>query len=249
MLGPNHAMSGFGAGLGLSTLPDLAGFEIHPITQLVFASVMAGAALIPDWDHPTATISRAFGPVSWLVAKLLDQLSQNVYRDTKTTQDRVRKGGHRTLTHTAAFAIVVGVLIGLCSWWMGSNVVIGVLYVAVVLALRGLAGDWARRTGWIYTNAVALVIAIVAVSYGGNALVLGWWLGLAVTLGMITHDLGDAITNSGAPLLWPIRVAGQRWYRIGLPKSWQLTTGSRVERWIVSPVLLVFAIGAGLLAL
>ena len=63
-------------------------------------------------------------------------------------------------------------------------------------------------------------------------------LGLAVGSGVLAHTLGDALTRSGCPLLWPLAVGGQRWRRIGLPQRWRIRTGGRAERWIVNPVLL-----------
>src|SRR3712207_7033150 len=45
------------------------------------------------------------------------------------------------------------------------------------------------------------------------------WLGTAVTLGMLVHSAGDAVTDSGAPLLWPIPIRERRWYPVGSPRA------------------------------
>ena len=60
-----------------------------------------------------------------------------------------------------------------------------------------------------------------------------WW---AFTLGMISHLVMDTLTKEGVPWLLPLP------YKFGIPplKSWRITTGKRVETWIVFPLLLVF---------
>jgi membrane-bound metal-dependent hydrolase YbcI (DUF457 family) len=69
----------------------------------------------------------------------------------------------------------------------------------------------------------------------------GWWLGIPVTLGCLAHDLGDACTRTGVPLLWPARIAGQRWYPVGLPKFLRISTDSRAEHLLYMPVLVIGA--------
>ena len=64
-------------------------------------------------------------------------------------------------------------------------------------------------------------------------------LGTAVTLGMVVHSVGDAVTESGAPLLWPLRIRHRRWYPVGSPRPLRFRTGGRVEAWLVAPGLTV----------
>lgn len=44
------------------------------------------------------------------------------------------------------------------------------------------------------------------------------WLGLPIVLGALVHDIGDALTVSGCPILWPIPLGRKRWYPVGPPK-------------------------------
>lgn len=53
----------------------------------------------------------------------------------------------------------------------------------------------------------------------------GWWLGLAVGGGCLIHCLGDAMTNSGVPLLFPWEVAGRRWHCVRVREQWRWGTG------------------------
>ena len=39
-----------------------------------------------------------------------------------------------------------------------------------------------------------------------------------MTLGMVVHAAGDAVTESGAPLLWPLRIRQRSWYPVGSPR-------------------------------
>lgn len=43
----------------------------------------------------------------------------------------------------------------------------------------------------------------------------GGTVGLLVALGMVVHSLGDALTSSGVPLAWPVRIDGRRWTLLG----------------------------------
>ena len=60
-----------------------------------------------------------------------------------------------------------------------------------------------------------------------------WW---AFLIGMLSHLIMDTFTKEGVPWLLPIPV------KLGLPpiKAWRITTGERVEKWVLFPALLVF---------
>lgn len=66
-------------------------------------------------------------------------------------------------------------------------------------------------------------------------------VGLAVALGCFVHCLGDSLTVSGCPWLFPLPMAGETWYEIKLLGPLSFVTGSRPERWLVRPA---FAVGA-----
>ena len=60
----------------------------------------------------------------------------------------------------------------------------------------------------------------------------------AVLLGLAVN-LGDAVTESGAPLLWPVPIRGRTWYPVGGPRVTRFRTGGAVESWLVAPALTV----------
>ncbi len=60
-----------------------------------------------------------------------------------------------------------------------------------------------------------------------------WW---AFMIGMISHLIMDTLTKEGVPWLLPVPI------KFGMPplKAWRITTGKRVETWLIFPALLVF---------
>ncbi|CAM5667381.1 Metal-dependent hydrolase OS=Streptomyces tendae OX=1932 GN=F3L20_22830 PE=4 SV=1 [Streptomyces tendae] len=65
------------------------------------------------------------------------------------------------------------------------------------------------------------------------------WLGLPIVLGALVHDIGDALTVSGCPVLLPIPVGRKRWYPVGPPKALRFRAGSWVELKVLMPVFMV----------
>jgi hypothetical protein len=71
---------------------------------------------------------------------------------------------------------------------------------------------------------------------------IGGWIGVAVGLGMFVHCLGDSLTRSGCPWLWPLPIRGETWYELRLPKLFRFRTGGWVERLVIAPLLLAAAV-------
>ena len=111
---------------------------------LVGALICAGAALAPDLDHKAATISRAFGPVSRGLCEIVDKLSYAVYKATRKPGDPRRTGGHRTLTHTWLWAVLIGAGASALAITGGRWAVLAILFVHMVLAIEGLLWRAAR---------------------------------------------------------------------------------------------------------
>jgi hypothetical protein len=65
VLGVSHATSGAAAGLAVAGFaPRLVGVSPSAGTILTFAAVCAGAALLPDLDHPSSAATRRFSVAS-----------------------------------------------------------------------------------------------------------------------------------------------------------------------------------------
>lgn len=235
-MGPTHAMSGAAAWVvGAPTVAALTGSPALSTPELlVGAGVCAGCALLPDIDEPQSTVARSFGPVTKIIAEVVNALSAAVHNATGTRRDGIISNGHRTLTHTALFAVAAGMGVGALIAAVGKPAVIGVLFFTLGLAVRGLIGDWAKRQGWLAVTAVSLAGAVAAQQTLDDGRL--WWLGAAVTAGVLLHDLGDMLTKEGAPLLAPLRWRGKGWWEFSTgPLSFR--AGGLIEYLLVAPAL------------
>jgi membrane-bound metal-dependent hydrolase YbcI (DUF457 family) len=236
VLGVSHATSGAALGLAVAGYaPQVLGIEPAAGTVVTFAAVCAGAALLPDLDHPTSTATKHFTVASFVASNVVRPLSGLVYRLTRARRDTGR-GTHRGLTHTVVGAALLGLAINLASARWGTPVLIGTLFVCLALAIKGLDAIVPGPPSLVI--AAGLTFAVEQYVPGGTAGTAGW-LGTAVTLGMIVHACGDAVTESGAPLLWPLPIRQRRWYPVGSPRPLRFRTGGRVEAWVVAPALTV----------
>jgi hypothetical protein len=256
MMGPAHSLSGAAAWLGVGAAAAAAGRAMPWPVLVVGALICAGAALAPDLDHKAATISRAFGPVSRALCGIVDKLSYAVYRSTRKAGDPRRSGGHRTLTHTWLWAVLTGAGASAIAYTCGRWGVLALLFVHLVLAVEGLLWRAARVSSdvlvWLLGATSAWMLAGILDQPGNGS---NWlftepgqeylWLGLPIVLGALVHDIGDALTVSGCPILWPIPLGRKRWYPIGPPKPIRFRAGSWVELKVLMPVfMLLGGVGA-----
>lgn len=138
MLARGHGLSGAALGLLGCQLAHAGGATVTPATAFTAAAVCAGAALLPDLDHPEASIAHTFGPVSRIAAVLTNAASARVYARTKTARDEGRDGGHRGVTHTVVFALLAGGVAGVLALWRPG--LMTVLFCLLAFALRALVG-------------------------------------------------------------------------------------------------------------
>lgn len=215
MLGYSHATSG---ALGwLATAPavsHLIGKPMGAKELAVGAVACAGAALLPDIDHPQATIAYTFGPITKIISKIVNHLA----------------GGHRQATHSLFFALGFGGLLQLATLG-GNKASIITMFFLATFAFRGLGlvapfmpSAWKNFT--VILQAAVLTWAMVKWMPG-----TWWWLGLAGAMGCIIHLIGDSLTPEGVPWLWPVR------YRVSLPIISH--TGNLMEKAIISPIMTV----------
>lgn len=210
-MGHTHALSGATAFLAAASLLHLG----SPAAVAVGTVCAAGAALLPDLDHPSASPARTFGPASWLLAKAVSAVS----------------GGHRHATHS---------LVGLAgfttaAWWAthtgGRPLVIALTFLAG-LAARALLPrgrdrkwklDWADVASSVYAFAAGRVAQHLAAAQM-DLRVVPW----AVGIGVAAHIAGDMLTPEGCPLWWP----RLKYYRLT-----EIRTDSWQERWLVAGAL------------
>lgn len=248
MMGKQHAISGAAVWLAGCAVDQLHGSGPSFAAVSVGTAVCAWGALFPDIDHPDSTIARSAGPFTRVVAWAVARFGVFVHAASKTVYDRPDRDGHRTVTHTLLWALLWGAL---AAWGQQSSrgplVAALLVFYATSLVLRAVLskrdrtivfrfrdGRRRRRVKMSLPLVAGLVLAGVAYDLTPAQ---GWWLGLAVFAGSLTHCLGDALTNSACPLLWPMRIRHQAWFKVGLPRRWRFDTNGWVELRVVQPVL------------
>ncbi|MCX9191354.1 metal-dependent hydrolase [Carbonactinospora thermoautotrophica] len=215
MLGHSHAVSGALAWAATATvLPEFGGVALGPRDILVGTLLTAGAALVPDLDHPDSTIANFLGPPSELLARVVSFLS----------------GGHRHGTHSLLFIALawLGTWAGVA--YLGRNFVLVTVFILLALAIRALhlcpPGNGVKVYGTIGTLSLVGTFAVA------NWLPGVWdWLPWSMAIGCAAHILGDCLTDRGCPLLWPVKG------RFGIPVVSR--TGNAVETWVLVPLMTV----------
>lgn len=191
MMGGHHAVSGAAAWFAVtSTAPFALGLvPLADSSVLVGAFVTAGAALLPDIDHRSATIARSGGMVTWAVS----------------TAASAASGGHRHGLHS--LLAVAGFTLGAVSAarWEADVPGLGLIPAGSALLLLALVAFSAKaldltRGGIVvlWLSAAVVVAGVLTVAPDQLA-----WLPTSVMIGVIVHLLGDLITTGGIPLLWP----------------------------------------------
>jgi hypothetical protein len=260
MMGPAHSLSGAAAWLGAGGVAALLDHPMPWPVLLAGALICSGAALAPDLDHKSATISRAFGPLSRALCGVVDKISEGVYNATRGKGERRRSGGHRTLTHTWPWAVFLGAGFSGAAILGGRWAVLVILFIHMVLAVEGLLWRAARVSSdvlvWLLGATSAWSLAAVLDKPGNGS---DWlftapgqeylWLGLPIVLGALVHNIGDSITVSGCPILWPLPIGGKRWYPLGPPQFMRFRAGAWVETRLLMPLFMVLGTVGGLVAL
>lgn len=216
-MGRTHATSGAAAFLAVLPLLHQAGLSLTPLTVPVAALAAAGAAMLPDLDHPQATVSRSLGPVTVGLARLVARCT----------------GGHRGGTHSLlAVAALTG---GAAAVDLAGALPRG-LACAFLFALATAAVQLRLARPLVHT-AICLAGGIVLVTLSAQHIVTAGVLPWAVAVGVAAHLVGDMLTREGVPLLWPVSA---RRFRIA-----SLSTGGTIERLLVGPALALCALVLG----
>ncbi len=224
VLGHSHATSGAlawsGAAVALPvtvlTYPVVQEGTGHlGIVELLLGTFLtAGAALLPDADHPKSSIAHVLGPVSYVLCKIIAKLS----------------GGHRKGTHSLLFVAVAFCATWAGVHWLGRPFALALVFFLLALAVRALhlgpGGDGVRAWGTVVVLAVC------------GTFVMDHWLAdkpsflpFVVALGALTHILGDCLTDRGCRLFWPLD------FRVRLPIIDR--TGNKIETWVISPLFVL----------
>ena len=241
MMGGHHAISGTAAWMALAGSATVMGnvvgldlWDLDPAQVVAGAVVATGAALLPDIDHPSATISRSGGGLTKALTRAVSSVA-----------------GHRGATHTllaaALFTVLAAFVNGLD--WQVDVPVLGevqagaALLVTVMCALgtRALKAVEGRLLPWVVGLASGLLVAVVAPD-------TSIWLPAAVAVGVLVHLVGDLLTTDGIPFpSWPLtvkppkRLASPFWQRSGDIALPLLGNAGSAREWLLCTVLTGYA--------
>ncbi|MDO4919852.1 metal-dependent hydrolase [Kocuria sp.] len=231
MMGPSHAACGAAAWVALTGtytvhLADVSlpvGLGLMPVGNpgvLTGALICAGAALLPDLDHPGGTVARSLPPLSTWLARGIARIS----------------GGHRRGTHSLVGLLVVLVLavlsqrasvpVGDALQWSAASsgagadgaasplpeaaasslpgqvwplaAVLSVLLIACAVKVLAFVPDRLAHANWV----VGILLGAFVATHPPES---PHWFVVAVALGWAVHMLGDLLTTQGIHLLWPLR--------------------------------------------
>jgi membrane-bound metal-dependent hydrolase YbcI (DUF457 family) len=219
VLGHSHSTSGALTWAAAAAFVPAAAWPSHlDIRETLLGTfVTAGAALLPDLDHPEGSISHFLGPISHQFCRFVSWIS----------------GGHRHATHSFLFVAMMGGGTWAGAHYLGRPFTLGLVFVLLSLAIRAL--HLCPPGKGIHSWGVVTLLAI-----GGTVLMDRWigddpsWLWIAVALGTLTHVAGDCITKEGCPLFWPID------RRLGIPIIRH--TGDKLETAFLTPLMAVGAV-------
>lgn len=212
-MGRTHATAG--AATGAAWAEYIAHLSL-PAT-IVLAGLTAGAAVLPDVDHPNSTMAHSFGFLTKLIATVIGKVS----------------GGHRKLTHS---------LLGIGLFWAAAAA--GVHYrhdmagrvgLCVLLTLILASGLCiVPKLHSHITDAAAVLLAIwMAVTGTGLGLVA-----LATGIGCAAHIAVDMLTDKGCPLLLPVSPRRFRWW--GEPMAFTTQTHPETAALVVFTATLAY---------
>lgn len=216
MMGRTHATSGMVLALVAAPALERFGVPADPGSILVMTVAAAGGAMLPDFDHRHATLSRALGPITALIAMVIEGIS----------------GGHRHGTHSllgiGAFTAFTWWMVQLGSWPLG-------LWCGLLLAAgsSGLQVTFTKGSTILHTL-ICLIGGALLVHAAVRDLIPFDLVIWGVAIGATAHIAGDLLTEQGCPLLWP-----------ALPTRFKvanLTTDHFTERVIIGPALGVAAL-------
>lgn len=192
MMGLTHATSGAAAWIAITSSLPLAATGLHPLDPvgvLAGAAVCAGAALLPDADHHSATIAQSVPVLGRLAAGTVGAIS----------------GGHRHGAHSAVAVAVVAAAAWALTLLTLTVDGVGAVAVGAGAGAAALTAFGLKARGFVKRWPAAWLLGALL---GAGLVVLVpdqvTWFPLAVTVGFIAHLAGDFLTTGGLPgLLWP----------------------------------------------
>ena len=261
LMGTTHALSALAISLLLAWLASDFMFNklIGSTDSVVFVTaiiIIIGASLMPDLDAVKSTSINTLGVIGSLLSKIMRGFSSIVQNLIKGPSDK-SSDPHRGFWHTPLAAILVGLgITGLTSIdkhlftvadahiTVATLIVFFIIYISVQLMVASLLSFINKKSkknllSQIITQLVCLVFSLTLLYFLPPNLDYKW-VGAVVSFGWIIHILGDMITVSGVPLLFPLKYRGKRWWDFRLPLG--VKAGGFFEKAILMPIFAIIVI-------
>lgn len=259
LMGPTHALSAVAFALLFTWLASNFMFEkiLGSSDIAVFISavvIIVGASLMPDLDATNSTSINVLGIVGTVLSKAMRGFSAIIQNIIKGPYDK-SSDPHRGFWHTLVSAFLVGALFSALTSinielfaikdtpiTIATFIVMFLLYISIQLSLvslfKPLYDKKKSKIGKLGTavGAGAIVISFILV-YLLPSNINYYWVGGAVTFGWIAHLLGDMMTVSGVPILFPLKFKGKRWWDFRLPLG--IKAGGFIEKAILIPIFII----------
>lgn len=261
LMGPTHALSAVALSLMVTWLASefMLGTVIGSTDVVVFASaiiIITGSSLMPDLDAVNSTSISTLGAVGVVLSKAMRGFSSMMQSLVKGPYDK-SSDPHRGFWHTFVAAGFIGLIIsGLTSLkikiftikgipiMISTLIVMFIIYISIQLVLASLfkpfykrnkekfAGNFAIKLGSLAASLSLVYFLPPELSYA--------WVGAAVTFGWIAHLLGDMLTVSGVPILFPLKFKGKRWWNFRFPLG--IKAGGFIEKTVLIPIFLIMTV-------
>lgn len=227
---------------------------------IVFALAFVGSAFIPDFDNTKSTAESSTGLLGSVLSSIFRGSSRVIQTTIRTPRDNIEPNPHRGFWHTPLVsAPLLGLLVFLGTkvpgeisipvighTTFGSLIAFFITWMLLHIALSGVLKSFMKKLkqsssfGWLLTFVVSLSVTIVLFMNIPDDLDF-WWLGVAVTLGMICHDAGDLCTTSGIPLFFPLSALfrGKFWW---ITRILPIKAGGVVENFVFIPFFILIII-------
>lgn len=261
-MGNTHALSVVAIVLSFSVIfPSFFFSTILPkkdlITMLVGLIIAIGAGLLPDLDNTKSSAISTLGIIGVALSSFMRFVSEFIYSISHTNKEPETSNPHRGFWHTLAAGVIFGLFtmflmsfnasifkINKITFTVSTIILFIYLLIAFELMLTAFFKKFISKEknknfgiitlwliGFVFSSImILLLLPIKSLS----------WVGFMVMIGWTIHIMGDTITTSGTPILWPIKHNGKRWWSYRLPPY--IHADGPVEHKIIFPIFVVISI-------
>lgn len=261
LMGPTHALFALTMALLATWIAsDLMFKKILGTTDLlVYCAalvIIVGSSLMPDLDAVNSTVINVLGIIGSVLSSAMRAFSSFIQSTIKGPYDKAGDP-HRGFWHTLVASFLIGFVISMLTnikiplfsiggtqFTVSSVIIVFIIYISIQLTLASLFKSFYKKQSKsilmkIGTGLGSLGFAVLLVRFMPTTINYNW-VGGAVTFGWITHLLGDMLTVSGVPILFPLKRKGKRWWNYRFPFG--IKAGGYVEKTILIPLFSIISI-------